>query len=662
MINPICAALAAQDSIANYIAMEAFVDSLSNEFLLAYMNNGLTSATEGFTMAYSPFEYAYTLYYYDQSGNLVKTVPPSGVSVLNSSELTNTANYRSGSTSIPVFNNHTYVTTYKFNSLDQKIQEITPDGGLKEFWYDLNGRMVLSRSAQQRHENRYSYIVYDNLGRNIESGEIKDAGTSTEDYDHVKGVAENPVNLETFITGKAKNDIVLNIYDRSYIYLSGALNPIVDEGKNLRGRLGGILRINSVPSGITPYGYMPVGSALSTYYEDYESAIHFEYDVLGNTTEVTMSNPEFFGNRNVVTRYSYDLISGNIKEVQYQPGGWDEFYHKYYYDSDNRLAHVFTSRHGKIWERDVNYHYYPHGPLKRSEVGDWHIQGKDYPHSLNGWSKGVNSSLKSISHDPGSDGDLNATNIHRNFSDDVYGFTLGYFPGDYISISGARIEPDMDNALFTKDSLRLYNGNISSVVTALWNNNENDELVNGTGYLYDNLNRIKESLTFEKSSSGVLASEDFSGISHNNKFHTQFAYSLDGDLEKVRRWDDAGSVMDSLNYNYYTNTHRLKYVNDAAGDAGKGDVDDQNFGNYTYDLDGNMISDDAEGISEITWTVAGKIHEVKYTNNATSDIEFRYDPFGYRMDKILKPKDGSGDYLDQDKWTYYHYVNDTKGK
>ncbi|MBN8785275.1 MAG: hypothetical protein J0G98_19605 [Terrimonas ferruginea] len=34
---------------------------------------------ETFTASYLPKEYHYTLYYYDQAGNLVKTVPPAGV-------------------------------------------------------------------------------------------------------------------------------------------------------------------------------------------------------------------------------------------------------------------------------------------------------------------------------------------------------------------------------------------------------------------------------------------------------------------------------------------------------------------------------------------------------------------------------------------------------
>lgn len=42
-------------------------------------------------------------------------------------------------------------------------------------------------------------------------------------------------------------------------------------------------------------------------------------------------------------KYQYDLISGKVNLVQYQPGEVDQFYHRYEYDAENRLTRVFTS-------------------------------------------------------------------------------------------------------------------------------------------------------------------------------------------------------------------------------------------------------------------------------------------------------------------------------
>jgi len=38
--------------------------------------------------------------------------------------------------------------------------------------------------------------------------------------------------------------------------------------------------------------------------------------------------------------YNYDLISGNVKQVSYQSGKLDQWYHRYLYDADNRILDV----------------------------------------------------------------------------------------------------------------------------------------------------------------------------------------------------------------------------------------------------------------------------------------------------------------------------------
>ena len=69
--------------------------------------------------------------------------------------------------------------------------------------------------------------------------------------------------------------------------------------------------------------------------------------------------------------------------------------------------------------------------------------------------------------------------------------------------------------------------------------------------------------------------------------------------------------MDSLNYKYVTGTNKLDHVRDSvsAGNYSM-DIDDQSTGNYAYDKIGNMISDDVEGITNISWTAHGKIRQI----------------------------------------------------
>ncbi|MBK6835571.1 MAG: hypothetical protein IPG89_15380 [Bacteroidetes bacterium] len=93
-----------------------------------------------------------------------------------------------------------------------------------------------------------------------------------------------------------------------------------------------------------------------------------------------------------------------------------------------------TSTDNILWQKDAKYLYYHHGPLARTELGENLVQGVDYVYTLQGWIKGVNSNSLSSQSDPGMDNfgmNIGTPSLNQNFAKDVYGYTLGYFDGDY---------------------------------------------------------------------------------------------------------------------------------------------------------------------------------------------------------------------------------------
>src|SRR6202012_2949936 len=57
-----------------------YTDSLTGDFEQRYLSKCMQAYRhESFTVTHAESEYHYTLYYYDQAGNLLKTVPPAGV-------------------------------------------------------------------------------------------------------------------------------------------------------------------------------------------------------------------------------------------------------------------------------------------------------------------------------------------------------------------------------------------------------------------------------------------------------------------------------------------------------------------------------------------------------------------------------------------------------
>jgi RHS repeat-associated protein len=74
-------------------------------------------------------------------------------------------------------------------------------------------------------------------------------------------------------------------------------------------------------------------------------------------------------------------------------------------------------------------------------------------------------------------------------------------------------------------------------------------------------------------------------------------------------------------------------VKDKVAPSAYNDIDNQTSYNYTYDAIGNLVGDVAEGISNISWTVYGKIKSISKTNGTL--IRYGYDAAGNRISKIV---------------------------
>lgn len=112
----------------------------------------------------------------------------------------------------------------------------------------------------------------------------------------------------------------------------------------------------------------------------------------------------------------------------------------------------------------------------------------DYAYTLQGWIKGLNSSALIESRDMGKDGTGGSLSSQAT-ARDAYGYTIGYFDGDYSPIGGSseNFELDYSGSGFTGASPSLYNGNIRHIMQ------HNRQLGDAWGqvYKYDQLHRLK---------------------------------------------------------------------------------------------------------------------------------------------------------------------------
>ena len=409
----------AQANADNYFVSAVF--DAAEAYLRLYRENCLKDVEnrETFEVTYELDEYYYTLFYYDQAGNLIKTVPPEGVDLItDATDLGNIKFHRKTGGGNPTHPDHTFITNYRYNSFNQVYETTTPDGGVSHFWYDELGRVVASQNAEQAPDDPqvdphlYSYMIYDALGRVIEAGEVEvsQAAALTIGEKRPYGVHQGWVNAGT------RSQVTSTYYDAP---LSNDINDYFAPEKQDRLRT----RVATVT-----YEETYDGDPLT-----YGSASHYSYDIHGNVNILIQENTDLKALDQHLKRldYDYDLVSGNVNAVHYQNGERDQFHHRYCYDADNRLTKVETSRDGRIWETEAKYFFFPHGPLARMEVGDKQVQASDYAYTMQGWLKGVNSNTVTASRDIGKDGCSGcalsgAEGLNENFAQDAMGFSLSF--------------------------------------------------------------------------------------------------------------------------------------------------------------------------------------------------------------------------------------------
>jgi len=134
-------------------------------------------------------------------------------------------------------------------------------------------------------------------------------------------------------------------------------------------------------------------------------------------------------------------------------------------------------------------------------------------------------------------------------------------------------------------------------------------------------------------------SNDWSDITKlGGDFQERVSYDANGNILTYKRnGNTAGSKpldMDKLAYSYKPGTNQLDHVYDTVP-AGNydADLDAQAAGNYEYDRLGNLVKDNAEGITNVSWNAYGKISRI--TKGDSVVITYTYGPDESRISKTV---------------------------
>ncbi|MBO9204218.1 MULTISPECIES: DUF6443 domain-containing protein [Niastella] len=588
-------------------------------FRAAYLEKCL-AATETFTVNYQPKEYHYTLYYYDRAGNLVKTIPPKGVQPNYTKSfldgvMAEREKMKNGLSYTERTPDHILDTRYIYNSLDKVVLEKTPDAGISQFWYDQLGRPAAAQNAKQALAgNVYNYTKYDDFGRIVQTSQLTSPTLLTDATSKNKGALDIWYNNNSAYS--SQKQVVQTVYDQGYKVLD---NYVLNQ-ENLRNRVAYTRVWNNIGD---PY------CASATYYT---------YDVHGNVDALVQDFGNIGGVPNFMNQnsnrfkkivYDYDLISGKVNQVNYQPGEYDAYYHRYQYDDENRITDVYSGRDEVMLnyfrEKEAHYDYYKHGLLASTKLGQLMVQKQDYAYTVNGWIKGVNPAFGGTLANG-----INTTEI-TPVTQDAYGFSLHYFDNDYHPIGYAAQNNSILKQLGS-GAVPLYNGNIAAMAV----NIPKLGASNVYNYHYDQLNRI---VAMDAYSGLNIATGSFDPNTQLNDYKERISYDPNGNiLSYLRNSYGTTPSMDDLTYHYTLGTNKLHKVVDLAPDASatnyskyndikQGQVDD----NYKYDVIGNLTEDNVEGITNITWDSYGKMTSLTKAGVTTT---FSYDPAGNRILKV----------------------------
>ncbi|WP_303317579.1 DUF6443 domain-containing protein [Flavivirga abyssicola] len=576
-----------------------------------------------------------TYYVYDDYGNLSFVIPPKSYLGSELSEL---------------------CYQYKYDNRNRLVEKKIPGKGWEYIVYDKADRPILTQDAKQKTTGEWLFTKYDIFGRVAYTGKATSANTTTREavQEEVNNFIGNlwvtqansytnfgGVNMYYNNGGYPNNDtpehlvtlseiLTVNYYDTYVDRPSEAPTSVVimesPTNENNAANTKGLATVRKVKVLDVPGTNAWINTL--TYYDGKSRPIYVysENTYLG-TVDIVETKLDFVGKplknktthiRNNVTiatleNFTYDHV-GRLK-TQTQCIGDQTMGYVCASVVDLSLTGTITtdqvasnsititnatiSPNTRLWidpepqEVIVNNTYDELGQLESKGVGGKilnsnRLQTIDYAYNVRGW-------LKNINQDSNSDNDL-------------FNFTIKY--NDIADVNK-----------------KLYNGNISQTS---WNTLNSDSSEKTYTYTYDALNRI---------TSGIdnTTNQDYS--------LQNITYDKNGNITSLLRkghLNDGASgftfgIMDNLNYTYNTG-NKLQIVSDSGSDTFgfkddfAGSVTDTTT-DYTYDANGNMLTDANKGIStNITYNHLNLPTQVVLNGG---NISYIYDATGVKLKKIV---------------------------
>lgn len=518
-----------------------------------------------------------TYYIYDTFGNLSFVMPPKvSTATISSDELTE------------------LMYQYIYDHRDRLIEKKIPGKGWEYIVYNKLDQPYMTQDPNLKAKDQWLFTTYDPFGRVAYTGIDFNTSDRKAVQEAVDGMSDQYVIPQTTATTHAGTSFYYSKLSYPVNFTAVYTINYYDDYNTTRDGI-------AVPTGIvleqaitTQTQGLPTVSKVRVLETNDWITTLTAYDVKGRPIYIQTEN-EYLDTEDIIE--SELDFSGKIIESRAT------------HSKGNQPAIVtidtFTYNHESrpiTIEQELNGHnelithniYDNLGLLIKKKVGNTleaPLQEVDYEYNVRGWLQGIN--------------DQNGTdNILTIDSSDLFGFKIDYN------------NPETGTA--------LYNGNISSTQ---WRSQNEDKNLRAYSYTYDALNRIVGALDSTGDSRYSLA-----GISYDKNGNI-LSLSRNGHTNENAT---SFGVMDNLVYTYDTGNKLTKVLDNGHDDYGFTDGVNQTI-EYTYDDNGNMLTDANKGITAITYNHLNLPTQVAITNaEGSGTINYVYDAIGTKQRKIVE--------------------------
>lgn len=591
-----------QTYAAGSLMVQQITDEKGNKSVTYTDENGKTILTK-VQLSTSPTTghagWLCTYYVYDEMNHVRLLIPPKAVEALNNA----TVNWNLA-TNAAINTNLCY--GYWYDSRGRTIMSRVPGKGKTYAAFDKLDRQVMSQDANLRITNQWAFIIYDGQSRPRKTGLI----TSTLLKDTVIAQAAASTAYPT-LTGSIYTTLSETFYD-DYSWVSTYSSPV--DGSLVTTNINStnfntaynsspdfsmaVAQSNRLRGAVTGSKRMIVGTG--TYL--WSSNI---FDEFGRVIQTKETN--YTGGTDVSTiQYNF---SGQVlrTHVAHQKSGTNAQTHtlltKYSYDHVGRPKTTIKNIDSKGDKIISQFWYNELGQLASKNFGTLEVQ--TYWYNIRGWLSGINA---------GSIGYTLNSNVH-------FAEALSYDYGF--------------------DSTQ-YNGSISGIK---WQA-AGDGITRSYGFGYDKTGRLNFADFNQQNSQGASWTKDkvdyaVSGIS----------YDAGGNILAMKQRGlkvGSSSTVDSLTYQYFTNSNQLQKVSDAINDnSALGDFKDTSLtgDDYVYDAKGNTVKDynrhmhTSTNGNGMTYNFLDKPDSIVIAGKGV--IKYVYDAGGNQLQKTLKDDAGN---------------------